>query len=167
MLWNNCDPRKREETRKNRISMTVIMRKTQAFGNCSSTVYLVSQVKHHERYAARGISCSCLICPHLWVSKASAAKAEETTLSIRMLFDGRRKDHDVEADSHAGCKRRVFFDCDVRQQKIRNESIVKGRKAKYRIAVSMKSKGNFVPNTMQCVVDTRKTPQPRSISRIE
>jgi len=35
-----------------------------------------------------------------------------------MLFDGRRKDHDVEADSHAGGKRRVFFDRDVRQQKV-------------------------------------------------
>jgi hypothetical protein len=97
----------------------------------------VSQVKHHDWYAARGISCSCLNRPHLWVSRAAAAaRAEETTLSIRMLFDGRRKDHELKLTLMQ--EARVFYR-DVRQQKI---EMIASRKENYRTTVIMKSKEN-------------------------
>lgn len=73
--------------------MTVIMRETQAFPTT------VSQVKHHDRYATRGILCSCL---SSLIYGYRERQLEETTLSIRAIRWS--KNVRVEADSSAGGK---------------------------------------------------------------
>lgn len=85
------------------------MRETQAF------VLHYVPGKHHDRYAARGISSSCLMAL-IYGYREQQQQPEETTLSIRMLFDGRKNDHELKPTPMQ--EARVFLFRNVRQQKI-------------------------------------------------